>query len=491
MRVLGDLLVDVEVLSKESLGEIEVGAVKTDSRDVEEGDLFIAYKGVETDGHEYIKQAIEKGVKAVLGEKDMELDVPYIQVENGRLAWARIESAWHEQPEKKLKMIGVTGTDGKTTTVSLIYNILQAAGKKVGMLSTIEAKIGEKARSTGLHTTSPNPKVFFKFLSEMVEAGLEYAVVEVTSHALVQDRFGDSQFEVGVITNIASEHLDLHKSKEEYRKAKLKLVNKSKKAVLNMRIAGLEKLEVEKEKLILFDRRREVSETEYVELEEKVYQQFEMMYENEWRVFKSQLLGEYNQENILAASKIAELLGIEVDKVQMGVGKLAKVEGRFEKVANDKDLHVVVDFAHTAQSMWQVLKLVREEFLEEGNRIIVVFGCAGERDASKRRPMGQVAVALADLSIITAEDPRSEKMDEIFKEIEKGCKMARGKKGKDYIREDDRREAIKRAILEANEGDWVMILGKGHEQSLNLGEGEMPWSDVETAEEVLSKGFKS
>ena len=488
MRVLGDLLVDVEVLSKESFGEIEVGAVKTDSREVEEGDLFIAYKGVETDGHEYIKQAIEKGVKAVVGEKDMELDVPYIQVKNGRLAWAKIESAWYGQPERKLRMIGVTGTDGKTTTVSLIYNILQAAGKKVGMLSTVKAKIGDEAKSTGLHTTSPNPKVFFKFLSEMVEAGLEYAVVEVTSHALVQDRFGDSQFEVGVITNIASEHLDLHKSKEEYRKAKFKLVDKSEKAVLNMRTAGLEELKIDRERIVLFDRRREVAETKYVELEERVYQQFEMMYKGKWRVFKSQLLGEYNQENILAASKVAELLGIEVEKVQMGVGKLASVEGRFEKIANDKDLHVVVDFAHTAQSMREVLRLVREELLEEGKRIIVVFGCAGERDASKRRPMGQVAVALADLSIITAEDPRSEEMDEIFDEIEKGCKIARGKRGKDYLRVDDRREAIEEAIDKADKGDWVMILGKGHEQSLNMGGGEMPWSDVEVVREALSGG---
>lgn len=484
---MGKLLESAGIGKKREAFGVGVKGIKSDSRKVEKGDVFVAYKGVKTDGHEYIKQAIEKGAVAVIGERQLELEVPYFKVDDGRLAWAQLEAAWYDHPEEKLKLIGVTGTDGKTTTASLIYKILQVAGKKVGLLSTIEARIGRERVPTGLHVTSPDPDVFFKLLDKMTEEDLEYAVVEVTSHGLAQARTGKSEFEIGVITNIASEHLDFHGSRKEYRKTKLSLIEKSKRTVVNVQIPELKELKDKKEKIVLFDRRREIKEVKYVELEDKVYQQFEMLYGQEWILIKSQLLGDYNQENILAAAKVAKEFEIKPGEVQKGVGQLTKVEGRFQKVANKEGIRIVVDFAHTAQAMREVLKLVREELLQEGEKIIVVFGCAGERDASKRRPMGQIAVALANLAIITAEDPRSESMDKIFKKIEKGCRIARGRKGKDYIRVDDRREAIKTAIDKADKGDWVMVLGKGHEQSLNLGEGEIPWSDIRITEEVLAE----
>lgn len=435
---------------KAVLEQGKIKGVQTDSREVKKGDIFVAYKGVAVDGHDFVAQAIEKGAVAVVGERKMELPVPYYQVKNGRLAWAQLVAAFYGNPEKKLKIIGVTGTDGKTTTVNLIFSILQAAGKKTGMVSTIAAKIGGKEKDTGLHTTSPDPAVLWSFLKEMVDAGCEFAVLEVTSHGLEQERLGEIEFEIGVLTNVASDHLELHGSRENYLKAKAKLFERSRVSVLNEKSWGLEYLKkVAKGKVVTYTGR------------------------------------DYIEENQEAARMVGRELGIDEKTIEKGIESLGQLAGRFERVENKLGIKTIVDFAHTEQGMRAVLGRVRK-MKKKGERVIVVFGCNGERDRTKRAPMGRAACELADLVVVTTEDPRRESVEQIFGDIEVGCREAGGVLNKTYWREDDRRKAIEMAIHElAKKGDWVVCLGKGHEQSMNINGVETPWDEVGVVREIL------
>ncbi len=467
--------------------ELLVKGIKTDSRKVETGDVFIVYKGVSVDGHDFIESAIDGGVVAVIGERKMSLSVPYFRVKNGRLSWARMVSNWYGNPENKLKIIGVTGTDGKTTTVNLIYSVLQVAGKKVGMVSTINAKIGKKDLDTGLHTTSPDPDVLWRFLSLMVEEKVGYAVLEVTSHALEQERFGDIKFDVGVLTNLAHDHLELHGSIDEYMKAKGKLFEKSEVSVLNMRSKRKEYFKkVSRGEVKEYDFTKEVRKITYSGLKEgEIKQRGEMRYKEKWLEIETGLLGDYNWENILAAGKVGESLGIESGDFKRGVEKIEQLRGRLEMIENKRGIKAMVDFAHTENALREVVGLVKMRLLRKREKIIVVFGCNGERDRSKRAPMGKVACELADVVIVTTEDPRKESVDQIFKDIKEGCVKAGGVLGESYFREDDRGKAIEMGMKMAKEGDWVLCLGKGHEQSMNIGGIEENWDEVEKVKEFL------
>lgn len=436
--------------------------VQTDSRKVKKGDVFVAYKGVSVDGHDFIDQAIENGAVKVIGERDLNLKVPYQRVENGRLAWAQEVAKFYKNPETKLKIIGVTGTDGKTTTTNLIYQILKAAGKKVGMVSTINAIVGDKKIETGLHTSSLDPDELWKILAQLVKQKTEYVVLETTSHGLAQDRFGKIIFEVGVITNLAHDHLEFHKTIDEYAKAKAILMAKSKISVINNQINQKEIfVNAARGNVIFYD-----------------------LKSDDLNDIKTSLQGDYNKENILAAIKTAEVLGIDREATRRGIANLKNLKGRFEMVPNKLGINLVVDFAHTEQGLKNVLSLVRKEKLEKGRQLVVVFGCNGERDRSKRAPMGKVASELADRVIITTEDPRKERVDQIFSDIELGCLQTRKN---NYERVDDRKEAIKMAIGLAKKGDWVLFLGKGHEQSMNFKGVETPWNEVEVVRESLGE----
>jgi len=468
-------------------GGLLIKRIKTDSRKVEAGDVFIAYEGVFIDGHDFIESAINKGAVVVVGERKMSLSVPYFQVEDGRLAWARMVSNWYGNPERKLKIIGVTGTDGKTTTVNLIYSVLRAAGKRTGMVSTINAKIGKEDLDTGLHTTSPDPDVLWRFLNLMVEKRMEYAVLEVTSHALEQKRFGNIKFDVGVLTNLTHDHLELHGNIQKYMKAKGKLFEKSEVSVLNFRSNGKEYFKnMSKGEVKEYDWKREVRKVVYSGLKEgKTKQRGEIRYGSEWLEIETNLLGDYNWENILAAGKVSESLGIRSGDFKEGVEKIKRLKGRLELIKSKKGINVMVDFAHTENALKEVIGLVKEKLLEKGKKIIVVFGCNGEKDRSKRALMGRVACELADTVIVTTEDPRRESVDQIFEDIERGCVKGGGVLNENYFREDDREKAIKMGIEMAKKGDWVLCLGKGHEQSMNIDGVEESWDEVEKVKEIL------
>lgn len=357
-------------------------------------------------------------------------------------------------PARGLRVIGVTGTDGKTTTVNMIYHVLKAAGKKVYMVSTINA--------VGFHVTSPDPFIIQKFAKQSKEGGDEYLVLEVTSHALDQYRFWGIKFDVSVITNITHEHLDYHKTFKNYANAKFKLIKDAKSVVINNNIKEVGKMGG---KVITFGLERGDFNQKQIKLKLKVP-------------------GDYNIENALAVLAVAFSLNIDRKVAQKALENFRGITGRMEEVKNNKGLRIIVDFAHTPNGLEQALKSLRSQ--TTSGRLIVVFGSAGQRDVKKRSLMGQVAGKLADMVVITAEDPRGE-LKIINKQIMTGVKSTGKTMGKDLFEVEDREQAINFAINKlAKKVDTVGIFGKGHEQSMNLdGKKEVPWSDKGAVEKAL------
>lgn len=374
-------------------------------------------------------------------------------------------------PARKLKTIGVTGTDGKTTTVNMIYQILKAAGKKVSMISTINAVIAGKSYDTGFHVTSPDPFLVQNFTKQAVDDGDEYLVLEVTSHALDQYRFWGITFDVGVITNITHEHLDYHKTFENYFNTKIKLLKNVNFAIINQNLR--QKIQrswakLSKDKLITFGLDGGDFNQEQIKL-------------------KLQIPGDYNAENALASLAVAFVLEVNGKLAQKILENFKGLTGRMEEIKNNKGLKIIVDFAHTPNALEQALETLREA---TNGRLIAVFGSAGKRDVEKRSLMGEVAGKLADFVVITAEDPRGE-LEIICQQIVEGAESVGKVLWKNLFVVNDRKEAINFAINRlAKKEDTVGIFGKGHETSMNLdGKKEIPWSDKKAVEEAL-KGDK-
>ena len=357
-----------------------------------------------------------------------------------------------------LKIIGVSGTDGKTTTVNMIYQILKTAGKKVSMISTVCAVIGGKIYDTGFHVTSPDPFKVQKFIKLAKENGDEYLVLEVTSHALDQYRFWGIKFDIGVITNVAHEHLDYHKTQENYLKTKLKLIENCEFAILNQSVKGKGK------KVVTFGLSGGDLNQKQVGL-------------------KLKMPGDYNIENALAALSVAFALNINKDIARRALESFTGVTGRMEEIENNRGIRIFIDFAHTPNALEQVLKSLREQ---AKGRLIAVFGSAGKRDVKKRSLMGRAGGELADIVIVTAEDPRGE-LEIINRQVVSGAIEAGKIMEKNLFVVEDRSRAIDFAINKiAKKGDIVGIFGKGHEQSINLdGKKEVPWSDKEAIESSL------
>lgn len=368
-------------------------------------------------------------------------------------------------PSKKLKVIGVTGTDGKTTTVNLIYHILLESGYRAAMVSTVSAKINDEVIDTGFHVTAPDPWLLQKLLRRMVKEKIEYAVLEVTSHGLDQFRLLGIDFEAGVITNITHEHLDYHKNFENYRQAKTKLLLGSRRVVLNADDNSFDYLKnkLKGKKVVTYGLKNE-SDFSLKELD-----------------FKTKLEGEYNQYNCLAAMAAGSLLGIDQGNIKKALETFQGVEGRRQKIETSENFRVIVDFAHTPNALEQLLKSLKKELSGKG-RLIAVFGSAGLRDKRKRPMMGEIAGRWADLVVLTAEDPRTEKVEDICGEIALGCQKVNC--APKTI--TNRAEAIEFAVNEARKGDIVVMAGKGHEKSMCYGKKEYFWSDVEASKKALN-----
>lgn len=498
---LAELLVALPAYrtSAVSLEAVRVTGITSDSRRVQPGFLFVAYPGVWVDGHRYIADAVARGAVAVLGERPPEeyadLSVPYVQVPDGREALAWLAAAWHGHPSRELRVVGITGTDGKTTTTALTAAVLEAMGHPVGVISTIGARIGSEWVETGAHVTTPDALNTQHYLRRMADAGMRYAVLETTSHGLAQHRVTGVAFDVAVVTNITHEHLDLHGSVENYRKAKAMLFaslgtayrkpETPKVSVLNLDDSSYDYLRHHQADLVLtygVEQPADVRGTDIRYTNQGTRFTVESPI-GRFEVF-THLLGAFNVHNVLAAVAVGISQGATVEQIQEGIARVERVTGRMEPIDEGQDFLAIVDFAHTPASLEQALKAARTM---TNGRVIVVFGSAGLRDVAKRSMMGRVAARLADLAVFTAEDPRTEDVNEIIAEIARGAQAAGAVEGRDYVCIPDRAEAIEWAVFQAQPGDVVMACGKGHEPTMCYGDTEYPWNEHEVMRAAIRK----
>lgn len=383
--------------------------------------------------------------------------------------WQKIKNLYHlfvavssnillHFPARKLILIGVTGTDGKTTTVSLIYHILKSSGKNVSMLSSVSARIGDKEYDTGFHVTTPATFALQKFLKNAVSKGSKYFILEVTSHALDQQRIWGIPFKIGVLTNITNEHLDYHKSFETYVRTKEKLLKMAEYAVVNRDDPSYK---------LLNEAKSSKSDKSWITYG----------LSDNFKVDSEVLLGHFNKQNALAAVAVCKILGLEDSNIRNAIKTFKMPMGRFDYVY-DKDFSVIIDFAHTPNAFDQLLSCLRKQ---TKGRIIHVFGSAGERDSKKRPVMGKISSNYADIIILTAEDPRKEDVNKIIEEIESGISNNKV----EVAKIQDRSEAIKTAVGMAKASDLVLVTGKGHEKSMTFGKKDTPWDEYEAVKTAL------
>ncbi len=480
-----------------SPGGQPVHGIALDSRQVQPGDIFVALPGVTADGHQFIPAAIERGALAVVGTQDISLGVPFIKVAYTPPALAYLSAAFEGWPAKKLTVIGVTGTDGKTTTCNLIHQVLIKAGLRAGMVSTVNAVIGDEVMDTGFHVTTPDAPEMQRYLSRMVDAGLTHVVLETTSHGLAQDRVTGCEFDIGVVTNITHEHLDYHGSYEEYRAAKGRLFSMLSetgvKAQGNPRLAVLNRDDQSYEYLHGITR---VKQAAYSLVQgadlwaEDIHQgkfglRFVAATRKIWQPMESHLIGLYNVSNILAAFTTAVLgLGIDPQVAAQGIAALEGVPGRMEHIDLGQDFTAIVDFAHTPNALKVTLEQARR--MTRG-KVIAIFGSAGLRDREKRKLMAEISTGLADITILTAEDPRTESLDAILDEMANAALAKGGVEGKTFYRVPDRGGALRLGVKLAQKGDLLIACGKGHEQSMCFGETEYPWDERTALKAALAE----
>ncbi len=487
---LSQLIAAIQQPPLQGAPDPEITGVVFDSRRVRPGNLFVACAGGSTDGHAFIPQAVAAGAAAIVGEReDPAPGVSYIRVPDARLALGWLAAAWHGFPSRRMTLIGVTGTDGKTTTVNLIFQILRQAGLRAGMIATTGAVFGERTLDTGFHVTTPDAPALQEYLAQMAAAGITHCVIEVTSHGLAQRRVAGCEFDLAVLTNITHEHLDYHGTFEEYRTVKAglfamlekktaKLGTPSTRAILNADDPSCDYLRgMTKAPVFTYGIRKPADLTaDGIRQDTDGLHLTARMGGAEYAI-NSPLLGTYNAGNILAALAVGAVgLGIDPRAAVRGIAALEGVPGRMERIALGQEFTALVDFAHTPNALRNALSATRT--LTAG-RLIAVFGSAGLRDREKRRRMAAVGIELADLTVLTAEDPRTEPLEGILAEMAEGARARGGAEGKTFLRAPDRGEAIRLAVGAAKKGDLVIVCGKGHEQSMCFGETEYPWDDRE------------
>ncbi|MDY6867436.1 MAG: UDP-N-acetylmuramoyl-L-alanyl-D-glutamate--2,6-diaminopimelate ligase [Chloroflexota bacterium] len=471
-----------------SFSDAQITGIAWDSREVQPGDVFFAMVGGSNDGHRFIDDAVEKGAAAVIGTQPKgSLSVPYVRIQgDDREALAKFSAAFYDYPSKKMTVIGITGTDGKTTTTNLVYHILRTAGFKVGMISTVNALIGGETLDTGFHVTTPASPDVQRYLALMVEAGLTHAVLEVTSHGLAQKRVAEVDFDLAAVTNITHEHLDYHGDYQGYLQAKGRLftalsLGKTKKGVEKLAVLNkddesypyLSTLTPVTRLSYSLSRDADLWADEIENLPNEL--RFKVHSSKENFSIRTPLIGHYNVHNSLAAIGLTYIgLDIPVSALQTTFETVPPVPGRMERIDLGQDFLAIVDFAHTPNAIQQALLTARE--LTDG-KVIAVFGSAGLRDVEKRKLMPEIAVRLADECILTAEDPRTESLDAILADMKQGAEKGGGKEGVDFWLEPDRPDAIRKAVERARKGDLVITCGKGHEQSMCFGQVEYAWDD--------------
>ncbi len=471
---------------------IEIAALAYDSRQVIPGGLFIAIPGTHTDGRLFLADAALRGAAIALGPQieNSDLPLPYIVVDDVRIALANLACAFYSYPAQQLCTIGVTGTDGKTTTCNLISSLLEVAGKRSGLMTTANFKMGgQEWENTTRQSTLEAPDIQ-QLLRRMVDAGVSHAVIEATSHGLELQRTRGCAFDVGVVTNITHEHLDFHRTIENYRRSKARLfemLDPARDKGLGIRpIAILNRDDVSYEVLkpycnvpVLdygFDPAAAVRAVN-VRLDAHSTR-FRAILPGAEIDIETQLVGHFNVSNCLAAIATAHSLGVKATDIARGLAGVTGVTGRMERIDEGQPFTVIVDYAHTPDSLEKVLNMLRP--LTAG-KLMVVFGSAGERDVQKRPIMGQIVAQKSDFFVITDEDPREEDREHILRDIAMGAESTGKREGRDFLCIADRTQAIATAFARARAGDTVLLAGKGHEQSIIIGREKIPWDDRQVA----------
>ena len=499
---LKDFIQDIGAVETRGPLDIDITAVTSDSRAVTPGSLFIAVKGFASDGHKYIGQALEKGAAAVVYEtsgmedtlsgafarigsrsdaEERVSSVPatFIRVENSRHAVAMIADAFYGHPSRKLTLVGITGTNGKTTTVTLLYNLFKAMGHPCGLLSTIANYVDDRRLET--ENTTADPLTINRLLAEMVDAGCGYCFMEVSSIGVEQERVAGLQFAAGIFSNLTHDHLDYHKTFAEYlRCKKLFFDNLPKDAFAIVNIDdknGPVMVQNTVAKVITYACKRSADHTARI-----LEQSFEgMLLRIDGRETWSRLVGAHNAYNLLAIYTTAVCLGADPEQVLVALSSLRSAPGRLETVRGPRDLSVVIDYAHTPDALENVLKTLRDVAPER--QLICLFGCGGDRDKTKRPEMAQVAARLADRLVVTSDNCRTEDPEAILNDIRAGLDWQGIAKAL-FI--TDRREAIRTAILTAPEGATILLAGKGHEDYQIIGHEKLHFDE----KEIVAETFK-
>ena len=487
---LKSILVGIEGLKAKGNLNLEISSVECDYRAVKKGSLFVAIKGFEVDGHSFINKAIENGAVAVIFEEGADYKefinnkgVSFIMAPNTRLALSLCSCNFYDNPSKKMKVIGITGTKGKTTTSFMLKRILEKQGKKVGLIGTIAIYIGDNKVKNSDRTT-PESNKLQEILAKMYELGIEVVIMEVSSQSLKLDRVAGMQFYAGVFTNLSEDHISKteHKDINEYFDTKMKLFDMCQYAFSNAdnlysaKVPGLinDKCKVETYGIDNFCNllAKDVTVT-------NTYADFKVKLENRNERVKVSIPGRFSVYNGLAAISVARLFGASTQNIKEGLEDI-RVLGRSELVDNKLELKIMIDYAHTPDSLENILKTVKQYTI---GRVICVFGCGGDRDKQKRPVMGEISGRLADYTIITSDNPRTEVPEDIVQEIEEGTKKTKG----NYECIIDRKEAIKKAIFMQNKNDIVIIAGKGHEMYQEINKEQLPFDEREIIKAIIDE----
>jgi len=481
------ILNEIDGLKAKGDLDLDIKSIAHDSRNVKEGGLVVAIKGFETDGHKYIKNAIENGAKAIIIEEgakikksDITDDVTIIMAPNTRIALSRIACNFYNNPSKKFNLIGITGTKGKTTTSFMIKSILEKHGQKVGLIGTVANYIGDKCLGESIRTT-PESLELQELFNEMVKAKVDTVIMEVSSQSLKLHRVDGCDFNIGIFTNFSEDHISEkeHPDMEDYFNSKLKLFNMCKIGYINAddyHVAKVKKLATGCDiKTYGIDNTADLLAKDITVTNASVDFKVKIGTRNE-RV-KTSIPGRFSVYNSLAAICVASRFGVSADEIKEALLEV-RVPGRSELVSNKKDLTIMIDFAHTPESLQNILLAVKSY---TRGRVISVFGCGGDRDKTKRPQMGEISGNIADFTIITSDNPRTEDPEDIVNQIEKGTKKTKGK----YTVIVDRIEAIKYAINMANKNDIIVLAGKGHETYQEVNGKKNHFDEREIIKEII------
>ena len=471
---LSELLNNIQVKETYNFDDCEITGVHYNSAKIQKGNIFVAIKGFQTDGHKYIPSAEQNGAAAVICQQYCpDCALPQIVVEDSRIAEAQVSANYFDNPSKKFKLIGVTGTNGKTTCTFLVKTILESAGYKVGLIGTNQNMIGNEVFETG--RTTPDSFELQKLFYDMAQAGVDYVVMEVSSHALELNRVYGCKFAVGAFTNLTQDHLDFHGTMEAYAKAKSKLFAMSERAVVNVDDNWGAKFAEQ-----FGAKGYGIDSTCPLHAYNVDFIQNGVRFELNGVLYKLDIPGMFSVYNALCAIGICMECGVDTDVIQRALDSATGVKGRAEVVKTDTDYTVMIDYAHTPDGIENILKTVRG--FAKG-RVVILFGCGGDRDNTKRPIMGKIAGELADFCIVTSDNPRSEDPMSIISMIEPAVKQT----GTPYVVIENRKQAIHYALDNAQSGDVILLAGKGHETYQILADGTIHFDEREIVKAHLTK----